>query len=190
MRAIAPDDSQRMPPVEKRQMARAGKRHAQAGKQTAGKRRTALFDAPDWADTVAVRAVRLGDALLTRMTQLLTEFGITALQYNVLRTLYVRDAEGEGLSVGTIGSALVTDAPDVSRLIDRLEKLGHLERIRKADDRRVVRVRLTDKGFELVERIHTPLIAHHRALFSRISKSELERIAGDLGKLVEEISNR
>jgi DNA-binding MarR family transcriptional regulator len=102
----------------------------------------------------------------------------------------VRDAEGEGLSVGTIGSALVTVAPDVSRLIDRLEKLGHLERARKADDRRVVRVRLTGKGFELVERIHTPLVAHHRALFARMPKSDLERMAGELGKLVEEISSR
>jgi DNA-binding MarR family transcriptional regulator len=183
MPAIARGEPRRTPPAKKRHTARAGK-------QTAGKRRAALFDAPDWADAVAIGAIRLGDALLTGMTRLLTEFGITPLQYNVLRILYVRDAEGEGLSVGAIGSALVTVAPDVSRLIDRLEKLGYLERVRKADDRRVVRVRLTGKGFELVERIHTPLIAHHRALFARISKSDLERIAGELGKLVEEISNR
>ena len=154
----------------------------------ARKRRTALFDTPDWADTVAVRAVRLGDAIITRMTELLTGFGITPLQYNVLRILYVRDEEGEGRPIGTIGSALVAAAPDLTRLIDRLEKLGHLERTRKADDRRIVRVRLTTKGFDLVEKIHVPLVAHHQALLARFSKTELERIAGELGRLFEAIS--
>jgi DNA-binding MarR family transcriptional regulator len=152
------------------------------------KRRTALFDAPDWADTVAIRAMRLGDAFLTRMTILLAEFGITPLQYNVLRILYVRDADGEGLPVGAIGGSLVATTIDVTRLIDRLEKLGCLERIRQPGDRRVVRVRLTKAGFDMVERIHGPLIAHHHALLARVSKPDLERLAGELAKLYEEIS--
>jgi DNA-binding MarR family transcriptional regulator len=152
------------------------------------KRRAALFDAPDWADTVAIRAMRLGDALITRMAVLLTEFGITPLQYNVLRILYVRDAVGEGLPIGTIGGALLTATPDVSRLIDRLEKLGYLERVRKEDDRRVVRVRLTKQGFDMVEKIHRPLIAHHNALLAGVPKPELERIAGDLERLFGELS--
>lgn len=152
------------------------------------RRRTALFDAPDWADTVAIRAMRLGDAFLTRMTTLLAEFGITPLQYNVLRILYVRDADGEGLPVGTIGGSLVTPTIDVTRLIDRLEKLGCLERVRKAEDRRVVRVRLTKAGFDMVERIHRPLVAHHGTLLAHVPKPDLEHIAGELARLHEEIS--
>lgn len=152
------------------------------------RRRTALFDAPDWADTIAIRAVRLGDAVLTRLTELLGKFGVTPLQYNVLRILYVRDVEEEGLPIGAIGSALVAGAPDLTRLVDRLEKLGHIERIRKADDRRVVRVRLTKQGFDLVEKIHVPLVAHHRALLSGIPSSELERIAGELARLFDEVT--
>jgi DNA-binding MarR family transcriptional regulator len=151
------------------------------------KRRPALFDAPDWADTVAVRAMRLGDALVVAMTTLLTDFGITPLQYNVLRILYVRDEDHEGLPVGTIGGGLVAATADVSRLIDRLEKTGYLERVRDETDRRVVKVRLTKKGFSTVERIHGPLIAHHNTLFSKISKTDLERIAGDLARLVDRL---
>jgi DNA-binding MarR family transcriptional regulator len=149
--------------------------------------RTALFDAPDWADTLAIRAMRLGDTLVVRLTALLSQFGVTPLQYNVLRILYVRDEDGEGLPIGVVGAALVASAPDVSRLIDRLEKLGYLERIRKADDRRVVRVRLTDAGFTLVERIFRPVLEHHHELLAKLSKSELERIAEDLRKVIERL---
>jgi DNA-binding MarR family transcriptional regulator len=156
---------------------------------TRKKPRTALFEEPDWADTLAVRAVQLGDSIVTRMTALLVPFGITPLQYNVLRILYVRDEDGEGLPVGTVGGALVAFAPDVTRLIDRLEKLGHLERVRKSDDRRVVRVRLTEQGFALVERIHPPLIAHHQALLGKLPKAELKRIAEALRKVVEQLES-
>lgn len=151
------------------------------------KQRAALFDAPDWADTLVVRAIRLGATFVTRVTVLMDEFGVTPLQYNVLRILYVRDEDGDGMSVGAIGQTLVAPAPDVTRLLDRLEKLGYLERIRKADDRRVVRVRLTDAGSALVERIHRPLVAHNHALLAKMSKADVKRIAEDLRHVLEQL---
>jgi MarR family transcriptional regulator, organic hydroperoxide resistance regulator len=154
---------------------------------TRKKARTALYQAPDWADTLAVRAVRFGDSIAARMTAVLAPFGVTPLQYNVLRSLYVRDEAGEGLPVGVVGSALVAHAPDLTRLVDRLEKLGHLARVRKADDRRVVRVKLTDAGLALVEKIHRPLSAHQHALFGKLSKAELKRFAEELGKVLEKL---
>jgi DNA-binding MarR family transcriptional regulator len=146
------------------------------------RRRTALFKETDWADTVAVRAMRFGSALIMRMTVFCEEFGLTPLQYNVLRILYVRDEDGEGLPVGVIGDGLVVRGPDVTRLLDRLEKAGLIERIRLTGDRRVVRVRLTRAGFALVERVHGPLVAHHNALLAHLSRADLERMAGDLAK--------
>lgn len=152
------------------------------------RRKTALFEGqPPASDLVAIRVMRLADVLLTRMTELLAPFGITPLQYNVLRILYVRDEEHEGLPIGAIGQALVTNAPDVSRLIDRLEKGGYIERVRKADDRRVVRVRLTDDGFAMVEKIHAPLLAHHEKIVAGVSKADLERLARDLERVYEHV---
>jgi DNA-binding MarR family transcriptional regulator len=149
--------------------------------------RTALFEAPAWADMLAIRAIRLGDTFVVRLTAFLAQFGVTPLQFHVLRIVYVRDEDGEGLPVGVIGGALLASAPDVTRLIDRLEKLGYLERIRKPDDRRVVRVRLTDEGLALVERIHGPLIAHHDALLAKIPKSDLKKIAEDLRRVLDNL---
>ena len=82
-------------------------------------------------------------------------------------------------------------SPSLSGLVDRLEKLGLVERARRDDDRRVVTVRLTDKGRELHERIHkviehklesflTFLNEHDRssllAIFRRFVKSRTEAI--------------
>jgi DNA-binding MarR family transcriptional regulator len=151
------------------------------------KRRTALFDAPDWADTVAIRLMVLGDKMMSRLTTFLVDFGVTPLQFNVLRILYVRDPDHEGLTVGSVGGALVTPMSDITRLVDRLEKQGLVERLRAPDDRRVVRVRLTDDGFALVEKIHKPLLAHHNALLEKISKTDLQRLAADLARVIEQL---
>ena len=66
----------------------------QSPKTGARKRRTALFDAPEWADTVAIRVMLVGDAILKRLTAFLAKYGITPLQFNVLRILYVRERGG------------------------------------------------------------------------------------------------
>jgi MarR family multiple gene transcriptional regulator MgrA len=146
--------------------------------------RTALFTEPDWADAVTVGAIRLGDAITARASVFFAEYGLTVAQYNVLRILYVRDPEGEGLTVGAIGTVLTARVPDVTRFLDRLEKAGSLERVRQDDDRRVVKVRLTHAGTRLVEKVHPPLIAHNRAMLARLSESTLKRIATDLEKLL------
>lgn len=148
-------------------------------------RRTALIQEPEWAEMVVVRAIRLGDALAARQSVLFEQFGLTLLQYNVVRILYVRDANREGLSVGAIGNFMVLRGGDLTRLLDRLEKNGNIERFREADDRRVVRIRLTRHGFDLVEKIHQPMLAHNRATLSYLPSADLERLAGDLGRALE-----
>jgi len=146
------------------------------------KTRTALFDKPVPADDVVVRSVKLGDALAARTSLLFESYGITMLQYNVMRILYVRDPDGEGMPIGAIGSRLMVKSIDVSRLIDRLERSGLIERFRPDGDRRVVRVRLTSEGVDRVEQVHPPLVKHNIDLFAAISKSDLKQLA----KLLEQ----
>lgn len=149
------------------------------------RRRKALFDEPVYADDVVVRAARLGDALLARLAPFFKSFGLTMQQFNVLRILYVRDEEGKGLSTSAIGPRLTVRAPDITRLIDRLEVAGLVERVRTNDDRRVVRVRLTSAGFALVEEIHDPLIQNNENLFAKMSTRDLQVLARLLGRAYE-----
>ena len=76
---------------------------------------------------------------------------LSPVQYNVLRIL--RGAGQDGLWAGEIGERLITRSPDVTRLIDRLEKRKLVKRKRDANDRRAVRIHITDLGREEIAAI-------------------------------------
>jgi len=88
--------------------------------------------------------VRTADMLGRHLGGLLKSHDLTMTQYNVLRIL--RGAGPAGLPCGEIGARLVTWDPDITRLIDRLERRGLVVRRREDQDRRVVLVRLTGAG--------------------------------------------
>ena len=75
--------------------------------------------------------------------------GLSPSQFNVLRIL--RGARPAALSSRMIGERMVTHDPDLTRLLDRLEALGLVEKSRDTDDRRVVNVRVTKAGMARVE---------------------------------------
>jgi DNA-binding MarR family transcriptional regulator len=76
---------------------------------------------------------------------------LTPVQYNLLRIL--RGAGAEGWTCGEISERLVTRDPDVTRIVDRMEKRGFVARERSTDDRRVVRVFITKDGQAALKRL-------------------------------------
>ena len=105
------------------------------------------------------------------------EFGITTSQYNVLRIL--RGVHPEGHPRGEISRRMVERAPDVTRLIDRLEKQGLVMRDRTERDRRLSLSRITPAGLELLERMGPRMREAHEQIAGRISEGdriELSRI--------------
>jgi DNA-binding MarR family transcriptional regulator len=93
----------------------------------------------------------------------LRRYEITATQYNVLRIL--RGAGERGLCRNEIRDRLVSQVPDVTRLLDRMEEMQLVERERASDDRRMVLTRLTRKASQLLARIDEPVVRlHHRQL--------------------------
>lgn len=118
------------------------------------------------------RAVNQG---LHRAEQVLKPHGLTTTQYNVLRIL--NGAGPEGLCGTEIGRRLLSQVPDVTRLLDRVEDAGLIVRVREPSNRRYVTARLTDAGrAKLLET--TPLLdALHRAQFRRFSPEQLETFA-------------
>lgn len=161
-------------------------RSSAAGSGTRTKRvRTALMDPIPPVEQVVIGMMRTGWAIESRLDKFFAEYGITLLQYNVLRICYARDEDGTGIPSGTFGAALMRLVPDVSRLIDRLVAAGLFERIPSATDRRVVLIRLTDAGFDLVERLHPKLLEHNKKLLDHMSDSEMEKVAKGLRRVLE-----
>ena len=137
--------------------------------------RTALLPEPTPAQEVFLELVRTHEALETAAARFFKDFGVTAQQFNVLRILYVR-AHETGIPCSAIAERLLTRVPDMTRLLDRLERAGLVSRARCSDDRRVVRAELTDRGVALVERIHGPLLAFHEELAGHLSPDESQEL--------------
>jgi DNA-binding MarR family transcriptional regulator len=100
--------------------------------------------------------------------------GLSATQYNVLRIL--RGAP-EGLPCGEIASRMITRDPDVTRLLDRLEKRELIARSREAKDRRTVMTRITPGGLKLLVRLDEPVQAAHRKQLGHLGRERLRALA-------------
>ena len=89
--------------------------------------------------------LRTTDILSRRLIPVLKSEDLSSTQYNVLRILRGAPA---GLACGEIAGRMITRDPDVTRLLDRLEKRGLISRSRETKDRRTVMTRITSGGLE------------------------------------------
>ena len=111
------------------------------------------------------------DKLVTEISNLFKEYGVTLTQYDVLES--IKNAGKKGLPLLKIGERMLSRQPDVTRIVDRLEDVGWVTRVRDTKDRRVVYVRLSRRGLGLCEKIEGSLIKAHRDQFSHFSKNEM-----------------
>lgn len=125
--------------------------------------------------------VRAQDRLAGQAAALLRGRGLTTATYNVLRIL--RGAGGAGLSCGEIGERLIHRVPDVTRLLDRMERDGWVRRERSSDDRRVVRTQLTPAARKAVNALDEPVLELHAAQFADLSVREIEALETALERL-------
>ena len=116
--------------------------------------------------------------------QLLKSSGLTATQFNVLRIL--RGARPAGLACRSIGDRMVSHDPDMTRLLDRLEKRGLITRERQKDDRRVVKTHITPEGLEILKPLDHPMRELHKRQFRHMPVKRLKT----LSQLLEEIRTR
>jgi len=115
--------------------------------------------------------LRTADALQTSVEAKLSEFGLTGTQYNALRIL--RGAEPDGLPCSEIGERMITHDPDVTRLLNRLQKRGLVKRTRAKTDRRVVYGRITAAGLKLLREMDEPIEQHGREMLKHVGQQSL-----------------
>ena len=113
------------------------------------------------------------------LLEILKREDVSATQYNVLRIL--RGA-AEGLPCGEIAKRMITRDPDVTRLLDRLEKRELISRSREERDRRTVIGRITSAGLKVLERLDEPVQKAHRKQLGHLGRGRLRGLA----RLLEE----
>ena len=132
-------------------------------------------------NAVFVAILKTADALGQEAEQLLKSRGLTGAQYNVLRIL--RGAGPGGLPCSGIGDRMISHDPDMTRLLDRMERRGLISRTRQTDDRRVVLTHITREGLEVLKTLDRPVRDLHRRQFRHMTAARLKMLA----QILEEV---
>jgi DNA-binding MarR family transcriptional regulator len=131
-----------------------------------------------------VALLKIADTVGQEAEQLVKSAGLTGAQYNVLRIL--RGAEPDGLPCSAIADRMISHDPDMTRLLDRMEKRGLITRERQTDDRRVVKTRITPQALRLLKTLDQPIHELHKRQFRHVSTARLKT----LSDLLEEVRVR
>lgn len=126
---------------------------------------------------------RAWDVVAERAQEPIAAASLSVPQYNVLRIL--RGAEPEGLQTYQVAERMVTRAPNITRLVDKLEANSLLTRTRSKEDRRVVRLRITAPGMQLVESLDAPVNASVKDAMRGLGATELAELSRLLDRLRE-----
>lgn len=118
--------------------------------------------------------LRTADHLAGQFAQLFRAHRLTDAQYNVLRILRGHQAP---VATRRIAAEMVTRQPDVTRLIDRLERVRLVRRERCPDDRRVVYVAITPKGLATLNKLDEPVAALHQAQLAHLGPARLRQLS-------------
>ena len=117
--------------------------------------------------------VRTTELLSQRPADLIKGEDLSRTQYNVLRILR---GSPDGLSCGDIADRMITKDPDITRLLDRLERRLLISRSREPQDRRTVVTRITANGLEMLARLDEPLQNTLRDMLGHLGQKRLAEL--------------
>ncbi|HYE60883.1 MAG TPA: MarR family transcriptional regulator [Phycisphaerales bacterium] len=137
------------------------------------------FDLPE--QEAWLNLLRTLSVLAEPVERMFKEHGLSEATYNALRIL--RGSGQAGRACSEIGRDMVTRVPDVTRIVDRLEKEGWATRCRVPEDRRVVLIKITEKGLALLARLDEPIRQLHKRQFAGLTKAEVQ----ELSRLLEKV---
>jgi len=118
---------------------------------------------------------RTYDRLRALEDELFGQYDLTPQQYNVLRLL--RAAHPDNLPTLALADRLVSRAPDITRMLDKLEQRDLIVRERRENNRRVVLIGITKGGLALLKQIAGPLRACHTRQLGHLPPADLQRLS-------------
>ncbi len=136
--------------------------------QSSGK----LFDSPE--QEAYLQLWRTYDRLREIEEQVFSQHGLTAQQYNALRVL--KSIKEGSLPVSALGARLVSRAPDMTRMLDKLAERNWVHRQRSDANRRVVEVSITAAGRDLLKQLASEVRRCGRDQLGHMAPSELKQL--------------
>ncbi len=133
---------------------------------------------PSLEGEAGLNILRTSEVLYDRLNTELKKLDLTFTQYNVLRIL--RGAGAEGVSCSQLAERMIVRDPDVTRLLDRIEKRGYVERKRCDQDRRILTVRLSAAGLKQLQAADRPVREVMGSSLRKLGKDALSQLIQDL----------
>jgi DNA-binding MarR family transcriptional regulator len=132
-------------------------------------------------DEAVVSLHRTADLVNGRFGDMLKPHGLSPTQFNALRIL--RGAGDGGRTCREIAERMINRDPDITRLLDRLERRGLVARSREGRDRRVIITRINQAGLELLRGLDRPIEEFNRKQLGHLSEQQLRALV----KLLEAV---
>ena len=129
------------------------------------------FDSPE--QEVYLSLWRTYDRLRIFEDELFARFELTAQQYNLLRLLKAESPQ----ETMALAERLVSRAPDITRMLDKLEARGLIVRERPPENRRVVRVAITPAGRNLLREMAKPVRDCAARQLGHLSAQQLQHLS-------------
>ncbi len=128
---------------------------------------------PSLEGEAGLNILRTSEVLYDRL-----KLDLTFTQYNVLRIL--RGAGVEGVSCSQLAERMIVHDPDITRLLDRIEKRGYVERKRSEQDRRILTVTLSASGLKKLQAADRPVREVMESSLRKLGKDALSHLIQDL----------
>lgn len=140
--------------------------------QSPPEKRLGRFDSPE--QEVYLNLWRTYDRLRMLEDSLFMNFGLNCQQYNVLRLL--KASHPQAVPTLELAGRLVSRAPDITRMLDKLERQNWITRLRPDGNRRVVLVAITDAGVEVLKKLAEPLRECHQKQLGHLTTEQMQQL--------------
>ena len=127
-------------------------------------------------------AADLGLAVTRGIAEILAPYGLFPVDFSLLRACWRMGSE---CTATQLAEVVPTDPPRISRIVTKLVELGLLRRRRLQDDRRMVMLRLTDEGSELVSQLSGRTQTYYAALMEGIATEDLRIFVSTGARITE-----
>jgi DNA-binding MarR family transcriptional regulator len=128
-----------------------------------------------------LNVLRTAEVIHQKMNLALKQYDLTFTQYNVLRIL--RGAREQGVTCSELAERMIARDPDITRLLDRMERRGLVKRQRSTSDRRIVLTMLDPNGGALLNDTEQPLRDLNVAIMGKLGESRLLSLVSALERV-------
>lgn len=138
---------------------------------------------PDAANDAVTKIERLlrhvAFIIKKRGRDILVDFGITTPQFNALLAL----REHPNITMGDLCEKLFLACSTATDLIDRMEKNGLLERARDPQDRRVIRLSISQRGIQVIGEVIEARRRYVASILVKLTAEEIDQLGNSLDRL-------